>query len=86
MTFRERLADIISGGALSEAHSRIEWAERKIGGLEKGLRLEERFSDKISATAIKNAEALGDIMRATAEIKNGTGQKVYRMASEALGK
>ena len=71
MTFRERLADWISGGALSGEREAtkvyIDACVEKVGE--------------------ENAlwGAMYDIYDATANGKSGTAQKIHRMAKEALG-
>lgn len=78
MTFRERLADWISGGALSEAYEDRNDAQHYEN---KNFAAAEHLSTKVS----KYDAAIRDIMRATADGKSGTAQKIYRMAKEALG-
>lgn len=82
MTFRERLADWISGGALSQL--KLQLAEK-----------DNRFQDSLRGwdDAITSSEASVDwlhgylekIYEETANGKSGTAQKIHRMAKEALG-
>ena len=70
MTFRERLADWISGGKLTEAHEEIGALSRKVKSLD--------------AAFIEVDVALMLIADATDGIQSGTARKINRMAREAL--
>lgn len=78
MTFRERLADWISGGALSEAREDVVNRESDY------MRVMECFKD-CSGRLDSRHKALHRIMVETADGKSGTAQKIHRMAKEALG-
>lgn len=70
MTLRERLADWISGGALTRARAEA------IANHEETLECAEDWVDAY--------EALEAIEEATRNGKSGTARKVHRMATEAL--
>lgn len=84
MTFREKLADWISGGALTRAR---EWSEYEA---KLARRAEKRASDWQDNAAIlalrchKAHDALDAIADATDGGKSGTAIKINRMAREAL--
>lgn len=70
MTIREKLADWISGGALSE--------------VTKLYHEEVAENSKNCAKMMRYGFSLIDIECATASGKSGTAKKIHRMATEAL--
>lgn len=70
MTIREKLADWISGGALSEAKELYE--------------LTRIISSENYADLCRKNENIRQIANATASGKSGTAKKIHRMATEAL--
>lgn len=85
MTFRERMADWISGGALSKALGRIDELDLTACQLSDRAQKEKAYCDMFNTYAHEYCEALKGIMHATAKGKSGTTQKIHRMAKEALG-
>ena len=71
MTFREKLADWISGGALS--------VDRKSKEVYLNALLDARRKESSLWSAMNS------IFIATADGKSGTARKIHRMAKEALG-
>lgn len=71
MTFREKLADWISGGALSKAreHEAVH---------------EMLYAESVMECSWLD-DHMRKIFHATAGIQSGTAQKIHRMAKEALG-
>ena len=73
-TWRERIADWISGGVLID----------EIRNLERIVILNDRILTGIRNNRDGTTEALRSILAATEHDKSGTAQKVARMAREAL--
>lgn len=71
MTFRERLADWISGGALSKAREHEA--------------THELLYAEIVMECSWLEDRMRHIFHVTADSKSGTAQKIHRMAKEALG-
>ena len=85
MTFREKLADWISGGALNDAQNIADcWKD-----LYNEVRIDyiqcRNQSDKGWAAAGQWRKAIEYIRDETGGIQSGTAQKIHRMAKEALG-
>lgn len=85
MTFRERLADWISGGALSYARYDANLWEDLYNETRIDLIQCRNQSDKGWVIASKWREAIEYIRDETSGIQSGTAQKIHRMAKEALG-
>ena len=71
MTFREKLADMISGWALTRALDDAEWLDRKRG--------------QWASLAIENHEALRRIAAMETPGANATVRRMAKTAREALG-
>lgn len=100
MTFRERLADWISGGALSVSRSACDGWERlyETQSFAQAERWREAYGEvelgwgktqhDLESARQKLKQAIGGLVLirdATADGKSGTAQKIHRMAKEALG-
>jgi hypothetical protein len=70
MTFRERLADWISGGALTRARDDVEWLDRK----------RKQWADR----AIVRDDALRRIAAEEKPTSNATVRRMARIAREAI--
>lgn len=78
MTFREKLADWISGSALSYAREDVEFWKGRY------YRATDSWEDTL--VLLNGAtKSLREIRNVTRGIQSGTAQKIQRMAKEALG-
>lgn len=84
-TLRERLADWISGGALSDYIGQAVAA--KLGAVKAAqatMQTPNDFIRRLEVSYTKRSRALTVILAATENGKSGTAQKVARIAREAL--
>lgn len=92
MTFRERLADWISGGEITlladaawrKAEEASKWREA-YGEVELGWGKTQHDLEAARQGLRQAVGVLAHIRDATANGKSGTAQKIHRMAKEALG-
>ena len=77
MTLREKLADIISGGALSRAQNQCAAWEEAFG-------IEYDEHQTTWSRAVTRLDILRAIIAATDNGKSGTARKINRMAKEGL--
>ncbi|OWV44238.1 hypothetical protein [Mameliella alba] len=85
MTFRERIADWISGGVVTRVRAANEAAVmvQRNCRIERAnaLDMEDRMRQRVGVMMWH----LTSIEAATRHVKSGTGRKINRMAREALG-
>lgn len=85
MTFREKLADWISGGKISCLTIANLELEEMNESLEGNFLFESRYSQGLLDTSYKYADTIHGILDYVSTQKSGTAKKVTRMCREALG-
>lgn len=82
MTFRGKLADWISGGALSQLKAQLAEKDKRF---QDSLRGWDQTMASSGSHIVWLHGHLERICNETANGKSGTAQKIHRMAKEALG-